>query len=79
MSLETVPMYRVVCDYDGCKASPSDDGDYVAWSDADGAVYQAEESDWFVGKLDAHFCPAHAPSWCDECDERHEDDCAVTL
>lgn len=60
-------MYRVVCDHEGCTASPQEDSDYYAWSDVTGAEETAVESGWRVadGK---HWCVQHYPPACGYCD-----------
>ena len=59
--IETVQMYRVVCDNEGCGASPQDGGDYWAWVDPGSALDDATNSDWYVGDGDNHLCRLHAP------------------
>ncbi len=70
----TVPMYRVVCDSTDCSASPQDGGEFYAYLDASGARSDAEESDeWYLSETeDRHLCPKHAPTFCGECDKKHE-------
>lgn len=73
--IETVTMYKVVCDVDGCDKSTGDlSGDYIAWGDAAQAA-----NDWaYAGgavtddKEEQHFCPSHANRVCLEC--RHVGD-----
>jgi len=76
MSIQTVPMYRVVCDHDGCDASAQDDGEHWAWSDHGYALQEATNRDWYVvhepGSEYVHLCTEHAP----RC---RADDCAISL
>jgi hypothetical protein len=58
--IETVKMYRVRCDADGCDASPQDDGDFYAWASSDSAMDEATDCDWYVVDS-ATFCREHAP------------------
>ena len=52
MSLEQVPMYRVICDR--CGTSAQEDGDYYAWADAEQA--EADADDWLLND-GGHWCP----------------------
>lgn len=62
MTLREVTMYRIVCDKDGCEASPADVSDYSAWSDKEGAEEELRESfySWYSG-VRGHYCPDHLP------------------
>ncbi len=72
--IQKVTMYRVVCDATDCSVSPQDGGEFYAYAEAFSAQLDAEESgEWLVDeKDDRHLCPEHAPTWCDECGEKHE-------
>ena len=65
MSVETVAMYRVICD--GCHAS-AQDGDYYAWMDDESALLEATESDWIVTEDNKHYCP-QCVIWDEEKDQ----------
>ena len=58
MSTAEVTMYRVVCDYTDCGASPDDE--YYAWADADQAGWAAQEDGaWLILDGDLHYCQKH--------------------
>ena len=93
MSVRKVTMYRIVCDKDGCEASPGDTSDFYAWSDAEGAEAELEDSfyNWYRG-VRGHYCPDHsprclhgdcnAPLWDDEfgvvCEDHSDDSASPT-
>lgn len=58
MSIKEVPMYRVVCDEDGCDASPQDSTDYFAWANPGSAIDDAVSADWAV-RDGLHLCEDH--------------------
>lgn len=58
MSIETVPMYRVVCDEPNCGES-AQEGDYYAWIDASDALQEASDADWTTRHPYLHLCPEH--------------------
>ena len=69
MSIQTVTMFVVVCDADGCINSTPDYGDFAAWGDAGQAV-----DDWVSAggavtddQEEQHFCPDHSDRVCLEC------------
>lgn len=64
MALKSEPFYWLICDTCGVKSTEG--GDYGAWSDAQTAVEDAENSDWWTNDPWEHFCPEHVP--CDGSD-----------
>jgi hypothetical protein len=64
MTFKPFTYYKCVCDRCGC--NDSDDSLYSAWSDTEGAWWEAECSDW-AEIDDKHYCPD-----CWECDEDGE-------
>jgi hypothetical protein len=54
MSIETVAMYRVVCDR--CGKCAQDGTDYFAWAQDEGALNDAREADWLITDDGHHYC-----------------------
>ncbi len=54
MTFQPVTYYKCVCDRCGCNTS--DNPVYSAWSDTEGAWWEAECSDW-AEIDDHHYCP----------------------
>lgn len=53
--IREVTMYAAVCD--DCGTTPFDEGsDYAAWSEKDGAIAEAEGSDWVNPDEDVLYC-----------------------
>ncbi len=52
MSVREVVMYRVVCDWPGCEASPQDDTEQYAWTEAAHALDDVEYAGWWTGRDD---------------------------
>lgn len=87
MSIKTVDMYTVECDFMGCQKTEGDfNAEYAAWSKKADARTSADLSDWrLVGELD--FCPLHASDVCRVCasvlndpeGERGEYECFICL
>ncbi len=69
MSIEEVPMYRVVCDGPGCAASAQDETDYWGWADSDAAVDDAKNAGWLVTEDGKHYCEDHS-TWSENEDAR---------
>ena len=77
MAIETIPMFKGICDDPLCKASPSDEGDYFCWSSVDQVISDAQDSDWYTATAEdgsqVLFCESHTPSCdckgCDGCDK----------
>jgi hypothetical protein len=75
VGLQTVQMWRVVCDHPECGRNAHDDegSDYSAWTDQDGATIEADANDWLrvPGQLaDRWYCRTHR----DEHDPDRTDD-----
>lgn len=69
MSVETVTMYQVHCDADGCDAhTGSFDTDYWAWADADQALDNWGGDGGAITRDGKHYCPTHADRVCLECE-----------
>ena len=68
MSAQAVTMWRVLCDFPGCKSSAQDGGDYHAWSEADRAMEEADDCGWHRGgdDLDAIYCDGHHAAWASD-------------
>ena len=64
MTIETVEMYRVVCDR--CGVAADEGRDYYAWHDREGAEDVADASDWLITDDGKHYC--------DDCCEWNDDD-----
>lgn len=66
--IKSAPFYFVVCD--GCGRKANEYSDYEAWSDVDGAVFEATESGWTTdgeGRHHCHKCPIIGEGECDDC------------
>lgn len=61
MSVEEMTMYVVACDR--CRKHDENE-DYVAWADAEQAIYSAEASEWLV---------TDEGQWCYRCIEWDEE------
>jgi hypothetical protein len=67
MSLESAPFYWIACDAPDCEVRCPDASDeYLAYSDAEGALETAGASDWLMDK-DRHLCPDHRLYVCETC------------
>jgi len=66
MTLETVEMWRIVCN--GCGVSQSENSEYYAWADKDTPLLFAEEDGWLI-RDDGHWCE-NCCTWDEEGDER---------
>jgi len=66
MSVQQVPMYRVICDR--CGISAHEHGDYYAWTEVEGAEIEADASDWTI-EGGNHLCPDCTPTWRDDEEE----------
>lgn len=66
MSLQAVTMWRIACDWPGCKGSPLDDTDYYAWSDPVGAIDSAEDNGWRGRDGKSHYCNNHPTTWASD-------------
>lgn len=64
--IESVTMYRLICDWPGCEESAQEGGDYYAWSDAGAAVDEASGAGWREGCDGSWFCEAHPADWSSE-------------
>lgn len=53
MSVKSAPFYWLICD--GCGEKSTEGGDYDSWSDENGAIEDALNSDW-VAQDGEHFC-----------------------
>lgn len=65
MTVETVPMYRVLCN--ACGKSDEND-DYYAWADDETALLFASEAGWLLND-DGQWCK-DCTTWDEESDER---------
>ena len=63
--IHEVPMYRAVCDAEGCEASPQDESDFFAWAHPESALDDAVDACWYI-EGDRLLCPDHAPASCEE-------------
>jgi len=63
MTIQQVPMYRVICDR--CGISAHERGDYYAWTEVEGAEYEADSSDWCI-EGGNHLCLDCTPTWRDD-------------
>lgn len=67
MSVKSEPYYWLECDgvnKDGtpCGRKSTENGDFSAWSDMDGAEAEADCSDWDITSTPGkHYCPFHIP------------------
>lgn len=68
MGLETVEMYKVVCDYPDCGVETQEFGEYMAWGDHGAAIdeWVNAEGQFHEGRA---LCPSHAKPFCYGCDE----------
>jgi hypothetical protein len=61
VSVKSAPYYWLECDHEGCGNKSTEGGEFTAWSDEDGAVQEAYDSEWFVSDDGKHYCDGHAP------------------
>lgn len=61
MSVESAPYYWLVCDHPDCGEKSTEGGEYTAWSDQDGAMEDAFNSDWTITSDGKHYCDEHHP------------------
>ena len=76
MAVERVTFYRLICD--GCRVLSTEDSEYSAWSDEEGAREDAADGDWVLidrgdsgdGRpvVDRHYC-SNCVTWCPVCEE----------
>lgn len=59
MSVKSAPYYWLECDEPDCGNISTEGSDYTAWSDLDGAIAEADGSDWLL-LGDKHYCDGHA-------------------
>ena len=64
--IQTVTMYRLVCDFPDCEVSAQDGSDYYAWASRDGATVEAQDSDWLHDDDEHWFCDGHPTSWASD-------------
>ncbi|MGH3499759.1 MAG: hypothetical protein ACRDQA_02480 [Nocardioidaceae bacterium] len=67
MSIETVTMYHVVCDWPGCGTATDDnDPEGYFWVSMDAALGDAHEIDWWFDGDRRHYCPRHPATWASD-------------
>jgi len=75
MSIQQVPMFRVLCDR--CGISAQEHSDYYAWAEVEGAEIEADSSDWVI-EGDNHLCPDCTPTWRDDEEDSPLDKAVLT-
>jgi hypothetical protein len=63
MSIKEVTMYTVCCDR--CGKSADEGTEYAGWSDKDGALSVADNSDW--SDLTSYAVTTEGPHYCPNC------------
>jgi len=71
MAIETVTMYKFVCDWNGCENTAQDGGEFSAWSNPDSAVGDASESGWWQDRSneDVWYCQDHPARWSSDLED----------